>query len=119
MRLRDTGFCVVSRLLYHFAECPAPGTSPLFLKRVHSSFTPVTYSDLLKFIKECVVRIELDPRNVGLYLLRRSGATDLHSIGVPSIDIKFLGDWKSLAVLQYLVTTFNRKVQIENYFAST
>lgn len=79
---------------------------------------PVTYRDLLHFIKECVARIALDPRNVELHLLRRSGATHLHSIGVPLVDIKFLGDWMSLAVLQYLVTTFDRKVQIENYFAS-
>lgn len=119
VKTKDYGFCVVLRLWQHFQEFPAPETSPLFLKRFRSGLVPITYVDLLSFIKECVTRIGLDPKNVGLHSLRRSGATYLHSIGVPLIDIKFLGDWRSLAVLQYLVTTFDRKVEIEQYFAST
>lgn len=117
--VRNPGLCVVSRLMQHFADFPAPPSSPIFLKRTRAGLVPVTYKDLLSFIKECVARIGLDPGNVGFHSLRRSGATHLHSIVVPLIDIKFLGDWKSLAVLQYLVTTLERKVEIENYFAST
>lgn len=119
MRVAHPGFCVVSRLQYHFASFPAPPESYLFQKDVCGRLTPVSYSDLLKFIKSSVATIGLDPTNVGMHSLRRSGATYLHSIGVPLIDIKFLGDWKSLAVLQYLVTTYDRKLCIENYFSST
>lgn len=117
--VQDPAFCVVTMLLKHFALFPAPSSSPLFLKRKGKKLVPVTYHELLEFIKVCVARIGMKPSDVGLHSLRRSGATYLHSIGVPLVDIKFLGDWKSLAVLQYLITTLDRKCQIESYFVST
>lgn len=115
----DPAFCVVSRLLKHFALYPADDDSPLFFKRVSGRVSPVSYNDLLTFIKSSVARIGLNPSDMGMYSLRRSGATYLHGIGVPLIDIKVIGDWMSLAVLQYLITTFDRKCDIESYFVST
>ena len=64
-------------------------------------------------LKDCVSRIGLDPGDVGLHSLMRSGAAYLHSIGIRLIDIECIGDWKSLAVLTYLVTPVNRKIYIE------
>lgn len=89
---KDPAFCVVSMLLKHFALFPAPGSSPLLMKRGSRGLVPVTYHDLLGFIKMCVGKIGLKPSEVGLHSLRRSGATYLHSIGIPLVDIKFLGD---------------------------
>lgn len=117
--VQDPSMCVVSKLLRHFVLYPAGNDSPLFFKRLHGRIVPVTYQDLLMFIKSCVARIGLNPADVGMHSLRRSGATYLHRIGVPLIDIKVIGDWRSLAVLQYLITTFDRKCEIESYLVSS
>lgn len=79
---------------------------------------PILYGQVLKFLKQLVGEIGLDPNMASLHSLRRSGAQFLQKIGVPLTDIMFLGDWKSLAVLSYLITTFDRKVQIESMAAS-
>lgn len=115
----DISVCVVSMLIKHFTMCPAPLNSPLFLKRTRGGLVPIQYAELLSFIKNCVASIDLDPRQVGFHSMRRSGATYLHGLGVPLVDIKLLGDWKSLAVLQYLVTTWERKCEIENLIVSS
>lgn len=116
---KDSSVCVVSMLIKHFTMCPSSPNSPLFLKRVRGTLVPIQYPEVLSFIKNCVASIGLDPRQVGFHSLRRSGATYLHGLGVPLIDIKLLGDWKSLAVLQYLVTTWDRKCEIENLVVSS
>lgn len=55
----------------------------------------------------------MDDSKVGLHSLRRSGASFWCHLGVPLTDIKSIGDWRSLAVLEYLVTPMNRKMDIE------
>lgn len=106
-------FCLCTMLNEHFLLFPAPPSSPLFRKRVHGGSIPVTYLDLLSFVKWMVTLIGLDPNNVGLHSLRRSGAAYLYRIGVPLQDIQTIGDWSSLAVLMYLSTPFSRKCEIE------
>lgn len=76
------------------------------------------YRDVLQFIKRAVLLIGLDPQNIGLHSLRRSGASFLHSIGVPLEDIRMAGDWRSMAVLLYLVNPFSRKLELESVAAS-
>lgn len=116
----DPSLCVVSMMMEHFALYPAPPSSPLFLKRNGQGvIVPILYPELLSFVKYGVGLIGLDTKQVGFHSLRRSGATYLHGIGVPLVDIKLLGDWKSLAVLQYLITTWDRKCEIETFVTAT
>jgi hypothetical protein len=107
-------FCVVSRLKCHFQMFPGTPDSYLFYRHSSKGIVPVIYSDLLKFIKSLVCLIGLNPQDVGTHSMRRSGAAFLHSIGVPLVDIKSLGDWKSYAVLLYLLTPFDRMIQLES-----
>lgn len=106
-------FCVVSRLKSHFHMFPGTPDSYLFYRHSSIGIVPVIYADLLKFIKSLVCLIELNPKDVGTHSMRRSGAAFLHSIGIPLVDIKSLGDWKSYAVLLYLLTPFDRMIQLE------
>ena len=86
---------------------------PVFLKQGNSSLTPVLYRDILTFIKRATEAIGLDPDQYGSHSMRRSGAAFLHEQGVPLEDIMVLGDWKSLAVLDYLITPLSRKMEIQ------
>ena len=105
--------CVVTLLKNHFRDVPMPSESYLLYKSSSSSPTPVLYRDLLEFLKGCVMNIGLNPNDVGLHSLRRAGTAFLHSINIPLEDIRCIGDWKSLAVLSYLVTPMDRKLMLE------
>lgn len=108
-RTSNRAFCVWQLLYEHFCLFPGQPDSPLLLK----GSQPLLYTDVMKFLKNCVTLIGLDQNSVGLHSLRRSGAMYLQSIGIPLYEIQLLGDWKSMAVLYYLSSTFDRKVHVQ------
>lgn len=113
-RTDRTCFCVKTLLYNHFSNFPAQPDSPLLLKHSPAGLVPLLYKDVLRFLKEGVKLIGLSDVHFGLHSMRRSGAMFLQSIGVPLYEIQLLGDWKSMAVLFYLASTFDRKVSIQN-----
>ena len=106
-------FCVVTMMKEHFKSFEAGLEEPLFMKKSPKGVSPVLYADLLHFLKNCVSLIGLNPADVGLHSMRRSGAAFLHHIGTPLEDIRCIGDWRSLAVLSYLITPPHRMRDIE------
>lgn len=74
---------------------------------------PIVYRDMLGFIKCLVKLIGMNPNMVGLHSLRRSGTQFLHGIGVSLPDIKSMCDWKTMSVLMYLISSLDKKVQID------
>lgn len=108
------GLCAARMLCTHLHRTSEISEGPLFY--VHSKkgeLKPPLYSDLLKFLKQAVQCIGLQPSDVGLHSMRRAGAAFLHSIGVSLVDVMNAGDWKSLAALSYLISPLSRKVEIE------
>ena len=114
MSIPGSPLCAVSLLKEHFAKFPMPPNSMLLYKSTPVGPQAIVYRELLSFLKDLVKCIGLNPNDVGLHSLRRSGASFLHSIQIPLEDIKCAGDWKSLAVLEYLITPLDRKMDIEN-----
>ena len=112
-RISDDAFCVVSMIEEHFKAFPAPGDTPIFLRRTSQSVAPILYGDLLLFIKKLSSSIGLDKTKYGSHSMRRSGACFLHQLKVPLTDIMSLGNWSSMAVLSYLVTPETRKHAIQ------
>lgn len=109
LRVSDSVFDVYTRLLYHITTVPADDMSFLFQKKISKGTEPLMYREVLTYIKKLVKTIGLDPDNIGLHSLRRSGASFLHCIGVPLEDIRMAGDWRSMAVLLYLVNPLSKK----------
>ena len=114
----DKRFCAASALKQHMASTPGRQDGPLFMKEVGGKFSPVLYKELLSFIKDSVVSIGLPPHEYGAHSLRRSGVSFLHGVGVPLEDLMSMGDWHSLAVLDYLVTPTSRKMEIQDMVVS-
>ena len=112
-------FCAASAVKFHLSTHPADDSDLLFYGASGSSFTPILYPEVLGFIKLCASRIGLKPSEVGCHSLRRSGAAHMHRIRVPLEDIMCIGDWKSMAVLDYLVTTRDRKDVIQRIVAAS
>ena len=116
----NPALCAASAVIHHLDSVSAPEDGPLFVwKDKSGKRTPVLYASVLAHIKLCASGIGLDPEQVGCHSLRRSGAAHLHSIGIPLIDIMSLGDWRSMCVLEYLVTPRNRKDQIQEVVAAS
>lgn len=109
--------CAASMLGTHLTRTGFKKDGPLFLLYKNGQWRPLLYADLLRFIKDCVKLIGLPPSEVGLHSLRRSGAAYLHSLGITLIDIMNAGDWHSLAALSYLLSPFERKVEVETRVA--
>lgn len=106
--------CAATMLATHLARTPHIKDGPLFFTVVAGHWRPLRYIELLNFLKDCVKLIGLDPNDVGLHSMRRSGAAFLQSMGISLVDIMNAGDWKSLAALQYLVSPIKRKREIES-----
>lgn len=98
-----------ARALEESMKIPASSHMPIF---IHQGKT-VLYNDVLQFLKKLVSKIGRNPANSGLHSLRRSGAQSLQKLGVQLTHIMYMEDWHSLAVLDYLFTPFDKKVDIE------
>lgn len=102
--------CTMVAIRESLSKGTASSDSPLFVY----NGKPILFSEVLKYLKFLVARRGKDPAESGLHSMRRSGARFLMSLGVPISEIMFMGDWSSLAVLSYLVTTYDKKLDIEN-----
>ena len=111
--VKDKVFCAASALQDHIAFAPGPDDGPLFLKQANGRWVPILYKEVLAFIKLGVTNIGLPQHEYGTHSFRRAGAGFLHGIGVPLEDIMSMGDWRSLAVLDYLITPTSRKRDIQ------
>ena len=96
----------VSRLVSHTG---VSGDQPLFQYKGNGRLRVMSYSTFSAELRRLTGVIKLDGK-VSSHSLRRGGASYLSSIGFDLIDIKNRGDWKSLAVLLYLVDGLDRKV---------
>lgn len=101
--------CAVFAIKESLSKGVASSDSPLFV----FNGRPILYCEVLKYLKYLVGSIGKNPADTGLHSMRRSGAQFLMSLGVPISEIMFMGDWASLAVLSYLVTTYDKKVGID------
>ena len=86
-------FCASTLLKEYFSRFPGSPDSMLFFKDTNDGPRAVLYRELLDFLKG------LNPSDVGLHSVRRSGCAFLHSMNVPLENIKCVGDWKSITVL--------------------
>lgn len=111
-------FCAVSLVKSHFSKYPGDPNAPLFYRPKGKFQVPVRYKETLSYFKKMSSLIGKDPSTIGLHSLRRSGAFFMHQIGVPLEDIKCIGDWKSLAVLMYIVSPVERKKSIDKVVAN-
>ena len=84
--------------LYLSSEHRRP-SAPLF---VFSSGEVLTYRIYNNAIKSLVERVGLDPTRYSTHSFRAGAATQAAAVGMPAVDIKRLGRWKSDAYQSYL-----------------
>lgn len=113
VRVEGSPLCAVKWIEFGCRAEVAEKNMPLFMWQGK----PIIYRDVLYFIKRLVKGIGMDPNVIGLHSLRRSGTQFLHGIGVSLPDIKSMGAWKTMSVLMYLISSPDRKVEIDRLAA--
>ena len=96
----------------HVKTGASPGSDPAFGVNVDSTYHPVTYQMLQRFIKTSVAQLGLDPRLFSSHSLRRAGASWAFRAWVPGELIKTQGDWASQAYLRYLEFSLTEICQV-------
>jgi hypothetical protein len=95
----DSRVCPYTWLRRAWDSAPLTSPSdPLFQQR---SGIPVSYSFMLGWMKNSLVRIGIPASAVGLHSLRIGGATSLAMLGIPAHIIKILGRWESYCYQLY------------------
>ena len=60
------------------------------------------------------VSSELGLVKISTHSLRRGGASALGDAGFSLLEIKDMGDWSSLAVLQYITKTLQSRIDLDH-----
>ena len=115
---RHSFLCPFSAYISMCNQFSVPDTSPAFVVSKKGILTPVTYNMFNSFLKDCIIKIGLDPNKFSTHSFRRGGATWAFKCGVPSDLIQLQGDWKSSAYKLYLRYGLNEKLSVANKMTS-
>jgi hypothetical protein len=96
----NSATCPYTRLRDAWDSAPAQQPSAALFQDGRGS--PLSYSALLRSIKDAIQALGLDFRRYGCHSLRAGGATTLALLGYPDSTIKILGRWKSVAYQRYV-----------------
>ena len=80
---------------------------------------PLTCSEFVCKLKECLSLIGLDTSKYSGHSFRRGGATIALQCGLPVDLIKVQGDWRSNACERYLEPSFDLRKQVANTMGSS
>ena len=110
--VRGSMFCVYTFVQLLFSMLDYPGSdSQLVGYMGRGGYTRCSYGWYCKKLSNLCTVLKLE--KMSSHSMRRGGASLLAEAGVSLIDIKNLGDWKSMSVLYYLSRTMDSKVILE------
>ena len=96
----------------------ADQAGPMFVyKDKRNKWRPYLYNHFLCKLKKMLSAIGLDSKLYAGHSLRRGGATWALKCGVPGEIIKSIGDWRSMAYLQYLDVNCHLKLQYATHMS--
>lgn len=109
--MRSNPLCPTSALIRFVSMAGAPRESQeLFAYQLEGCFTKLTQVNFRARLKQCLP-CTVNASEYNSHSLRRGGCSFLLSCGVPLEAIKAIGDWKSLAVFDYLQPGLGFKFQ--------
>ena len=99
----DNPLCPTSALIKFISQAGPTfaGSQELFAYQINGSVTRLTQINFRAKLKQCLPP-HLEAVDYNSHSLRRGGCSYLLSCGVPLEAIKAIGDWKSLAVFEYM-----------------
>ena len=100
--MRSNPLCPTSALINFIGKAGTPLTAQeLFSYQLNGMFTILSQVNFRTRLKQCLPS-DIKSSEYNSHSLRRGGCSYLLSCGVPLEAINAIGDWKSLAVFDYL-----------------
>ena len=100
----------VNYLLQLFPQFSNSPNDPLFTYPKGGKLVPLTYDVLAAKLKDWVAQTGRSAEGFTLHGLHRGGANHALTAGVIAEDVKLLGDWVSMAYLEYLDLSMERRI---------
>ena len=110
---KNVKVCPIFWLTYIRMKFSPNSSDPLFSYPEAGKMVPLTYPVLSRLLKEWVTLAGLDTtegESFTLHGLRRGGANHALTVGLASEDIMLMGDWASMAYLEYIDLSMERRV---------
>ena len=104
-KLPGSSLCPVTALQKLIKVMKLQPQDPLFVIHHNSEVQLLTTFKVRNLLAKSITDMNLDPRDYGFHMFRRSGATLAHTLQVPLPNIKQHGQWKSEAIYTYLKST--------------
>ena len=104
-------FCVASHITLLMSRLPLMPNNQLISYLDGDRLVRGTYSWLCSRIRKTCHCVGIE--SFTSHSLRRGGATALSDAGFSLLDIKDLGDWRSLSVLYYLTKTLAMRIEFD------
>ena len=104
-KLAGSSLCPVAALQKLIKTLKLKPKYPLFMITHNSKLQLLTTFKVRKQLALVMSQRNLDPRDYGFHMFRRSGASLAHNLQVPLPNIKQHGQWKSEAIYTYLKST--------------
>ena len=95
---------------YLLEQIPGKSSQPLFTYWKKGRMVPLTYDVLAKNYQEWVKCTGRNPEGFTLHGLRWGGTNHAITAGILSEDVKLMGDWVSLAYLEYIDISMERRI---------
>lgn len=105
----NSELCIASQLKLYWSKFGGVDSWPVVSTK---DGRPISYNVALKTLKKWCGKARIT-KDVGFHSLRRGAASYMYSLGLSIHDIKVEGDWQSLAVLLYLSTSMDRRIEID------
>ena len=107
-----THLCPKQAILNAIFLSPGQASDLLFSYLTPSGLVPVTQSQFILFLRNCLKHLGFDQSLFSSHSLRRGGASCAFSKGVPSELIKAHGDWKSDSYMVYLEFSLSERLSL-------
>ena len=108
---RTVQVCAVHWLKYLRCMVKLKATDPIFSYPSGGKMIPLTYDKLGKMYRDWILRLGItNVENYALHGLRRGGANHALTVGICGEDVQLMGDWKSLAYMEYIDLNMERRL---------
>lgn len=111
----DSDLCIVSQLALYWSTFGGVNHWPIVSSK---NGKPISYNVALKLLKKWCMLAKIK-KDVGFHSLRRGAASYMYALGLSIHDIKVEGDWQSLAVLLYLSSPMERRIDIDKIISAS
>ena len=108
---KHSPICPVRWLLYMMKRVPAEPSHNLFCFNGKNGIAPITYRDLMTYLRKWIKKLGKDPKAFSSHSLRRGASTAAHKRNISALTLKKMGAWRSDCYQKYVDIDLETRVK--------